>query len=204
MSKIVAGRFAELAGAEAVLKALPGEGFQRSEFESFFVTPPGQHATYPVGGDSHSDEGAKEAGGGALRGALIGGAVGLVAGIALYLAINQLITILAGIGLGAYVGSLLGALSKTRAGRLHRATMKHPVERPGGPMVAIRVDRPGAEPLAIETLRRYGAQEIERTDGRWESGDWKDFDPRMPSPPDRGVPTESIVRKVTAEGQPGK
>lgn len=199
MSKIVAGRFNDLAGAEAVLRALPGAGFQRSEFESFFVTPPGQHAIYPVGGDSHSDEGAKEAGNGAMRGALVGGAIGLVAGMAAYMAFDQMITILAGIGLGAYVGSLLGALSKTRAGNRRTATMEHPVERPGGPMVAIRVDRPGAEPLAIETLQRYGAHDIERTEGQWENGDWKDFDPRLPSPPDRGVPTKSVVSEVTSE-----
>ena len=201
MAKIVAGRFSDLAGAEAVLKALPGEGFQRSEFESFFVTPPGQHATFPVGGDSYSDEGAKEAGGGALRGVLIGGAIGLVAGMAAYIVFNQLITILAGIGLGAYVGSVIGALSKTRSGNPLRATIEHPVERPSGPMVAIRVDRPGSETKAVETLQRYGAQNIERTEGNWQAGDWKDFDPRMPSPPDRGVPTESIVSKVTAEGR---
>jgi len=199
MSKIVAGRFNDQAGAEAVLRALPGAGFQRSEFESFFVTPPGQHATYPVGGDSHSDEGAKEAGGGAMRGALIGGAVGLVAGIVAYMVFDQLITVLAGAGLGAYVGSLLGALSKTRAGNPRAATMEHPGEPAAGPMVAIRVDRPGAEPLAIETLQRYGAHHIERTEGQWENGDWKDFDPRLPSPPDRGVPTKSVVSGVTAE-----
>ena len=200
MAKIVAGRFDNLTGAEAVLKALPGEGFQRSEFESFFITPPGQHATFPIGGDAYSDEGAKEASGGAFRGVLIGGALGLVAGMVAYVVFNQLIAILAGIGLGAYVGSLLGALSKTRSGNPLRATVKHPVERSSGPMVAIRVDRPGAETRAVETLQRYGAQEIERTEGNWEAGDWKDFDPRMPSPPDRGVPTKSVVEKVTAEG----
>jgi hypothetical protein len=71
-------------------------------------------------------------------------------------------------------------------------------------MVAIRVDRPGAELRAIDTLRRYGARDIEQTEGEWRDGDWKDFDPRRPSPPDRGVPNESVVRDVTAEGQRGK
>ena len=67
MAKIVAGRFSDLTGAEAAVTALPGEGFQRPEFELFFVTPPGQHGTFPIGGDTYSDEGAKEAGRGALR-----------------------------------------------------------------------------------------------------------------------------------------
>jgi len=200
MAKIVAGRFHELGAAQAALSALPGEGFERAEFQLFFVTPPGQHATFPIGGDAYSDEGAKEAGGGALRGVLIGGAIGLVAGMAAYIVFNQLITILAGIGLGAYVGSLIGALFKTRSGNPSRATIEHPVERASGPMLAIRVDKPGSESRAVATLQRHGAHEIERTEGNWQAGDWKDFDPRMPSPPDRGVPTESVVSKVTIEG----
>ena len=69
MSRIVAGRFDDFSGAEAALNALPGAGFQRSDFQSFFVTPPGQHAIFPVGGDSYSDEGAQHAGHGALGGA---------------------------------------------------------------------------------------------------------------------------------------
>jgi hypothetical protein len=68
-----------------------------------------------------------------------------------------------------------------RSGARRRATVEHPVERAPGQMVAIRVDRPGTESRAIETLRRYGAREIERTEGEWRAGDWKDFDPRVPS-----------------------
>jgi hypothetical protein len=201
MSRIVAGRFDDHSGAEAVLQALPGAGFQRSDFQSFFVTPPGQHAIFPVGGDAYSDEGARHAGRGAMRGALLGGIAGLVAGAAAYFVFGHMIAILAGIGLGAYVGSLVGALAKTRAGSPLRATTEHPVERPSGYMVAIRVDRPGSETPAIETLQRHGARDIERTEGEWQSGDWKDFDPRRPSPPDRGVPTQSVIHKVTAEDQ---
>jgi hypothetical protein len=202
MSRIVAGRFDQMSAAEAALKALPGAGFQRSEFESFFVTPPGQHATYPVGGDVHSDEGARHAGGGAMRGSLYGAAIGLALGVAGFLIFNQLIVILAGMGLGAYVGSLLGALSKTRHGSLRHATVEHPVERPSGHMVAIKADAPGAEQRATEVLQRHGAKDIERTDGEWRGGDWKDFDPRIPAPADAGVPTKSVGSKVLDAGQP--
>ena len=193
MSKIVAGRFDDFAAANAVLRALPEEGFQRSEFQSFFVTPPGQHATFPTGGDVDSDEGAQDAGGGAINGAILGGAFGLVAGIAAFFALEEMIAVLAGIGLGAYAGSLIGALSKTRAGNPRRATMLHPVERPSGQMVAICVDLPVFEARAIDTLKRFGAKDIERTEGQWQEGDWKDFDPRLPAPPDRGVPTHSVT-----------
>jgi hypothetical protein len=184
MSKIIAARFPDMAGAEAVLSALPAEGFDRSEFQSFYVNPEGQHALHPVGGDAHSDEGAKRADEGALRGAVIGGCLGLLAGILLHLVFDNLIAVLAGAALGAYVGSLLGALSRMRSGSLRKATVEHPVVRPPGQMVAIQVDRPGTETRAIETLQRYGAHDIERTEGEWRAGNWKDFDPRIPSPQD--------------------
>lgn len=182
MSKIVAARFTDMAGAQAVIEALPDQGFDRSEFQSFYVNPEGQHALHPIGGDAHSDEGAKQADEGAIRGAVIGACVGLLAGVALHMVVDNLIAVLAGAALGAYVGSLLGALSKLRSGSLRKATRSHPVERPPGQMVAIQVDRPGAESRAIETLQRYGARDIERTEGEWRAGNWKDFDPRIPSP----------------------
>lgn len=171
-----------MARAEAVLNALPGQGFDRSEFQSFYVNPEGQHALHPTGGDTHSDEGARQADKGATRGAIVGGCLGLLAGIALYFAFDYLILVLAGAALGAYVGSLVGALSRLRSGSLRQATVEHPVERRPGQMVAIQVDRPGSESRAIETLQRYGAHDIERTEGEWQAGNWKDFDPRIPSP----------------------
>ena len=181
MSKIVAARFKDMAGAQAVLNALPAQGFVQTEFQSFYVNPGGQHALHPIGGDAHSDEGAKRADEGAVRGAVIGGCIGLLAGIGAHVVLDNFIAVFAGAALGAYVGSLVGALSKLRAGRPHQATVAHPVERDAGQMVAIQVDRPGTESRAIETLQRYGAHEIERTEGEWRAGDWKDFDPRIPS-----------------------
>ena len=59
-------------------------------------------------------------------------------------------------------------------------------------------------PAGNRDAGRYGAHDIERTEGNWQAGDWKDFDPRMPSPPNRGVPTESVVSKLTAEGHQGR
>lgn len=182
MSKIVAARFPDMAGAQAVLEALPRQGFDRSEFQSFYLNPRGQHALHPAGGDSSADEGAEQADEGAVRGALIGACLGLLAGIVLWLIVDRLVAVLALAALGAYVGSLVGALSRMRAGNARRATREHPVERPPGQMVAIQVDRPGAETRAIETLQRYGARDIERTEGEWRAGNWQDFDPRIPSP----------------------
>ena len=182
MARIVAARFENLAGAQSALAALAGQGFDQSEYQSFYVNPEGQHALHPMGGDSRSDEGARKADRGAIRGAVIGACAGLLVGIVFHVLLDSLVAVLAGAAIGAYVGSLLGALSRLRAGDPRRATLSHPVERDPGPMVAIQVDRPGTETRAIETLRRCGAREIERTEGEWRAGNWKDFDPRVPSP----------------------
>ncbi len=44
MSKIIAGRFDKTVDADAALEALRREGFTREEVDSFYVSPPGQHA----------------------------------------------------------------------------------------------------------------------------------------------------------------
>jgi len=74
MSHIVAARFDRSIDADAAIEALKNEGFAGSEIESFYVAPPGQHGAHPLGGDSHSDAGARFGGRGALAGALIGAA----------------------------------------------------------------------------------------------------------------------------------
>lgn len=50
----------------------------------------------------------------------------------------------------------------------------------GGPMVAVCVDRPGTEAAAILILSRCGAWEIERAEGEWRDGGWRDYDPDQP------------------------
>src|SRR5262249_30512626 len=158
----------------------------------------------PVGGDSWSDEGAKEAGSGAMTGAFIGGAIGLGAGIVGYIVFGEFIAMVAGLGLGAYVGSLVGALMKTHAGDPARATAEHPVERPSGHVVAIRCDRAGCEERALQILRRHGARDTSVVEGNWQAGDWKDFDPRIPAPARPGVPSHSVIRNVTNERHAGQ
>jgi hypothetical protein len=181
VAKIVAARLEQGSDAQAVLNALARAGFKRSEFQSFYVNPEGQHALYPIGGDAHSDEGARRAGRGTFYGATGGGLIGIAAGYGGGLLLDNPSAPLAGMAVGAYLGALLGTLAMLKSGRRSRATIAHPVERPAGQMVAIRVDHPGTEPRAIETLKRYGARDIERTEGEWRAGEWKDFDPRIPA-----------------------
>ncbi|HSD78830.1 MAG TPA: hypothetical protein VLA98_15550, partial [Solirubrobacteraceae bacterium] len=55
MAHIVAAEFKEFAQAEAALAALRGEGFAASQLTTFYLNAPGQHATYPIGGDRYKD-----------------------------------------------------------------------------------------------------------------------------------------------------
>ena len=183
MSRIICGIFDRTQDAEASLEAFKREGFQRSEVDAFYVSPPGQHAMTPLGGDApHSSEGSRRAGIGAGLGAAIGALAGAAIG---WLASGELglVIIPLGAGLGAYIGSFAGAMSRVRGGRQSAASVEHPVEPRGGRMIAINVDRPGTESLAISLLKKSGARDVRRAEGQWANGSWRDFDPRAPLAP---------------------
>lgn len=176
MSRIVAGRFDQADQMQRALNALAQHGFREDEYASYYVSPPGQHHLHPVGGDVHHSEGTRESGQGAAYGAVVGGATGLAIG-----SFAGPLGAFAGAGVGAYIGSLYGAMSKARQGNKADATPEQPVERAAGAMVAVHADRPGAEEEAIAILDSSGAREIERSEGEWRDGGWRDFDPRVPT-----------------------
>jgi hypothetical protein len=180
MSRIIAGRFDVTLDADAALAELKAAGFHPEEIDSFYVSPPGQNDLAPLGGDApHSSAGSKRAGIGAAVGAVVGCAVGLGAG---YIASQDLgpVVVALGAALGAYIGSFAGAMTKVRGAAPQEATREHPVESRGGRMIAVRVDRPGTEPRAIEILKRHRARDVGRAEGDWRNGSWRDFDPRTP------------------------
>ena len=186
MARIVCGHFGESLQADAALQALLGAGFTRNEVDTFYTPPPGQNNLTGFGGDTHSDAGARKAGGGAALGAAIGAAVG--AFVALLVIRTGVIpysdftaaTVLFAAALGAYVGSFMGAMLKMRHGSARNATLEHPVEAPAGRMIAVLIGAPDAEGRIIELLRRHGARKVFRAEGTWRNGSWQDFDPRSP------------------------
>ena len=185
MAILVVGRFDDIVQAQRLLEALPSAGFALREYGLFYVGPPGQHATFPIGGDAYADEGAKKAGKTAVAGAAVGGAAGLAVGAvaAAALPVAGMLAALAAMGIGAYIGSLYGALSGTDSGDPAEATRVQPVEQPGGPRVAICADRPGTEAQALKLLEHFGASDIGRAEGEWRQRVWEDFDPRVPPEP---------------------
>ncbi len=179
MSRIVAGRFDNPLEADAALAELARTGFRSGEYESFYVTPPGQHGTFPLGGDADSDAGAVKAGWGGLIGAGLGAVAGAII-MAVVTGGQTLIPVLLGAGICAYVGSFIGSVLQSRHAARSEHTEEHPVEAPAGRMIAVNVDRHEMEPRATEVLRRHGALDLARTEGTWRDGSWRDFDPRRP------------------------
>jgi hypothetical protein len=179
MSRIICGIFDRTVDADAALDALKRDGFARSEVDDFYLDPPGQHQTTPIGGDAHSDAGTKQAGVAAAIGATIGAVIGAAAG---WVASGEfgLVVVPLGAGLGAYIGSFAGTMARVRGGKRSEATREHPVEPRGGRMIAVCVDRPGTEKHAIDILRGHGARDVRRAEGQWANGSWRDFDPRAP------------------------
>ena len=182
MARIICGMFDRTDDAEASLDELKHAGFRRDEIDMFYVSPPGQHAMTPVGGDApHSSEGSRGAGLGAGLGAVIGAVAGAALGwLVSSVADMNMVVIPLAAGLGAYVGSFAGTLLKVREGRRGAASVEHPVEPQGGRMIAVNVDRPQTDRVAIEILKTHGARDVRRAEGRWANGSWRDFDPRAP------------------------
>lgn len=179
MSHIVAGRFERSLDADAALEALRLEGIPEVDIDSFAVNPPGQHGLHPIGGDVHEDAGTRGAGVTAAIGAGLGLLVGLIVGSIASLHLGAPVLYIIG-GLGALVGAFAGVMRKVHDPRPSEHSREHPVEMPAGRMIAVCVDRTGIEPRAIAVLRSHGARDLGRTQGRWQNGAWRDFDPRSP------------------------
>lgn len=179
MSTIIAGRFDNTSQVQAVLKDLAVARFKHDEFASYYVNPPGQHGLYPLNDGAGSHHAASDTATSAMVGGAAGVAIGGLAG-----AVSPetgAAAALAGAGVGAYVGSLYGALGQLHDSDAELALLDAPMEAGAGPMVAICIDRPGTEQVARAALSRNGAHAIERQEGRWEAGNWKDFDPELPA-----------------------
>jgi hypothetical protein len=177
MAIIVAGRFETQAQAERVVQELKDKGFAHQDATTFFVNPPGQHDQFPVGGDQLADAKAGKAHVGAATGAAGGAALGAAAALAVP-GIGPALA-LGVVALGAYTGSLAGTLAKLGDKQGEAESQASP-GRHGGVLVAANVLSNDAEYSALNILRKHGASDIERLEGTWENGTWKDFDPVAP------------------------
>lgn len=183
MSIIIAARFETFEAAQGAAEALMNDGVPSSDLHTFYVNPPGEHAQLPMGGDRLYDAGSKGAMQGAFGGAALLGVVGAVLGALIGFNFGQsLWPVAIGAGAGAYAGSLMGGLSML--GREKPVDLSIPPEssinqgvRASGVLLAVRADTPQQHQRIAEILGLHGGIEIERAQGRWEAGQWVDFDP---------------------------
>jgi hypothetical protein len=177
MATIIAGGFETIVEAQDALRRLADAGVNAEYLCEFRVNPPGMHDSTAIGGDRNQSPGAHEAGGGASKGAAIGAAVGTAAGVAATPLMGPA-GIVAGAGVGAYTGSLVGGL---KGGVDREAQPDHTILRPAEAMIAVNVAGAGiAEDEIVRIFEETGAWQIERADGLWEDGEWKDFDAVSP------------------------
>src|SRR5438874_12507815 len=105
MSLIVAARFTTFPAAEEAAQKLFNAGFVEEDVTLFFVNPRGQHARFPIGGDIHTDAGAKGAPKGAGLGVTIGAVVGSIVGVVIFAVFfaTLLVSVIVA-GFGGYIG----------------------------------------------------------------------------------------------------
>lgn len=166
----------------AVLRArLIEGGLADGDIEVFYTGPAGRHAVTAVGGDSHADAGSLHRGAGAATGGAAGAAIGLAVGATLAAAPVVLPVMLTAAAVGAFGGALAGGLAATEETTRADGSSDHPVGKPAGVVVAVRVDRRhDDEAIALRCLNAGGAIELERSPARWHDGRWIDWDPVAP------------------------
>lgn len=175
METIIAGRFDTWEKAEETTQALlNAKAVGKEDICTFYVGPPGHHASYPIGGDQHTDPDAGEA----HNKSIVGGAVGAgLAGLATLPAGPAAAA--TGAVVGAYAGSLVGSLQGMHEKDDHPHQAK--TMRSAGVMLATKINAAtAAEAAVVHILRQQGAQDIEKTEGEWRNGEWADFDPVAP------------------------
>lgn len=183
MQTILAGHVDTQQRAQDVMARLRERGIALGDMQAFYVTPPGQHGDFPIGGDEYADRDAKHAHKDQLKGAAIGSAAGLAAGgIAAAVVPPLAPVIIAGVtGVGALAGSVAGAAAGGQTQEeSEQSDDPHPQLHEGGLMIAVR-STPQTEAAILETLRASGVREIERASGEWRDGHWVDFDPKKPA-----------------------
>jgi hypothetical protein len=176
MSTIIAGHFQlqdEIADARL---ALLGAGFAAARISSFYVNPPGQHDLYELGGDHDKSPGAKESDEGVVKGGAAGAVAGAVAGAAT-MAVTGPVGPVVGALVGAHVGSLYSLNKMKDRGEADEDGSNQHAPRKSGMLIAVAVDDTEQEQQALALLRRLGARDIERAEGRITAGDWGDFNP---------------------------
>ena len=174
MANIIAGIFDTSVKADEAQGALLRAGVPEESVSIYHNNAPGQHGTYPIGGDEYADPDARGAARSAVTTALAGSAIG--AGIGAVVA--GPVGAMAGAGVGAYTGALGGALAGLGEDPADESTLPPQMaRRPAGIMVAVKLGGTLSQDAVIAILRAHAPLVVEEARGEWQGGQWTDFDP---------------------------
>lgn len=180
MTALITGNFQDTALATKVLAELNQAGFNRAQFSAMPVGVSNPQLASQMRGHPEEELSAENAGVGAASGAAIGGAIGIVAGLAALPVLGP--AVIATGAVGAYAGSLVGALNglddESTADPQAARRVVEPAQRrrPKGTWVVVAAATAAEQTTAIGILRAHGATDIERTEGDFADGCWRDFD----------------------------
>jgi hypothetical protein len=172
MGRILAGTYDTANRAGAAMRALLAAGVPHHCLASFHNNPPGQHGTFPIGGDEHADPEARGVGRRAAAGAGIGAGIGAGVGAAVGGPL--------GAAAGTGVGALAGALAGTYTGLEDRSEEHDPPgpdRRPAGIIVAVAPPSDMSDETVVQILRQNEPVVVEESEGEVRDGEWKGFDP---------------------------
>src|SRR5215217_53761 len=188
MAKTVVGLFDTISAAQNVVQELVNAGFPRNDISLLASDRRGEYAR-TVGGTTESAAG-EGAAAGAVGGGVLGGVLGLlvglgalaIPGIGPVIAAGPLAaalgtagaTAVAGAGIGAATGGVLGALVGAGIPEADAGFYAEGVRR-GGTLVIAKASDDMAQ-RAYDTMRRYGAVDVDERSGSWRSAGWKGFD----------------------------
>jgi len=174
MANIVAGIFDALVKADEAQRALLDAGVAEESVSVYHNNAPGQHGTYPIGGDEYADPDAR----GATRSAVTTAVAGSAIGAGIGAAVAGPVGAMAGAGIGAYTGALGGALAGLGEDPADETTLPPAMaRRPAGIMVAVKLDGTLSQDAVIAILRAHAPLVVEEARGEWVNGQWTDFDP---------------------------
>jgi hypothetical protein len=176
MTTIIAGGFDHISRSEEAMRRLREAGVSEDDLCEFRVNPAGEHHATALGGDRDKSPGNITTEDGATKGAAIGAAIGVAAGAAATPFMGPA-AIAAGAGVGGYTGSLLGSLGRENREPQPDRTYVRPAES----LVAVNIGggNVGGDDV-VRIFEECGARQVERAEGLWQDGEWKDFDPVGP------------------------
>ena len=154
------------------MRALLAAGVPHHCLASFHNNPPGQHGTFPIGGDEHADPEARGVGKRAAAGAGIGAGIGAGVGAA----VGGPLGAAAGTGVGAFAGALAGTYTGL-ADKAEEHPNEPPVRRPAGIIVAVAPPPGMNDGTVIAILKENEPLALEESEGEVRDGEWKGFDP---------------------------